>query len=531
MTASPKASTNSNNWIVPALISSGVSVAAVLCGYWAVSQHEKHLRSKWLQEEEEKQKDSNTQQDFEDGEAAANTSLYSLIGHFKFLELSAESTILEANRRRTTSYYEKAREAHEQSLVLGIPSYSELLKKRKQEMERLLFYHNEGKRSLRTVIVMLDALSQDVLSEARQKILQPLNYSWDIYSKGVWIPQISIIPNEDMHVTVACPWWWHTMREGNDELNRDLSNRLMQALVIDFHHPFLLELERIVLLGGKTLVALWRTVGDRLVVEESNNNNNGNGNGNGGQSSIVVCDRHATTTDPMVRLRREIVDCFTNDRHQHKFRPLTHQHRKNESFSNEPPTPAKEPAPPPLPPAPGKIVRTHTIEAKTPGLGSGDGFIHTTLCRLPLECFSTHDVELEPIHRLCREATATYSGHRMLVNRFRFVETTGEGGDSNPCKNPRFDRKLVAPLKVVPRKLTVEEGGGGGSNELEKSGNARSLSTSNAERNALTTGRVPDLTLNQGTTNNPGGVEGLFDPPNSSNHRMQTSKLGIGFRY
>ena len=354
-----------------------------------------------------------------------------------------------------------------------------------------------------------------------------MNYSWDMYDKGVWIPEINMIPNEDMHVTVACPWWWHTIREGNHELNNDLSIRLKQALVIDFHHPFFIELERIVLLGGKTLVALWRTVGERVVEDVDSNN------------TIVVCDRHATEIDPMVRLRREIVDCFTNDQHEHNLRPLTHQHRKQTDTSNA--TAEATPAAPPIP-KPQAVNRTHTIEAKTPGLGSGDGFIHTTLCRLPLECFSTEDVELEPIHRLCREATATYSGHRMLVNKFRFVETTGEGGDSNPCKNPLFDFTIEAPLRVVPRNASTTDGSG---DMMAPSTSNRSNiggELSNIERNALTTGRALDLKLQgravttgrpldldlqgrrQGlsssnslaTSAKPKGIEGLFDPPSSS---------------
>ena len=515
MTRSSNLSSRNDSWIIPALLSSGLSVATIICGYFAVRQHEKYLRSKWLVEEEQKQKESNEQNFDDDAGEASNTALYSVIGHFKSLELGPRSTILEANRRRTTSYYEKAREAHEQSLVLGIHSYSSLLRKRKEELKHLLFYHREGKQSLRTVIVMLDSMTQNVLSEARQKILQPLNYSWDMYHKGVWIPEINMIPNEDMHVTVACPWWWHTMRTGNHELNKDLSNRLRQALVIDFHHPFFLELERIVLLGGKTLVALWRTVGDRIVEVEED-----------GSNAIVVCDRHATTIDPMVRLRREIVKCFTSDNHEHNFRPLTHQHRKNQASLDtnatltEPLSKTNTNPPPPIPP-PGKPVRTHTIESKTPGLGSGDGFIHTTLCRLPLDCFSTQDVELEPIHRLCREATATYSGHRMFVHKFRFVETTGEGGDSNPCKNPRFDVQIEAPLKVVPRK-TTSDGSVIGDGMVSSSGhNSSGVGLSSAfERNALTTGRAPDLLLHgrrEGLANNPGGIEGLFDPPNSGN--------------
>ncbi|VEU45066.1 unnamed protein product [Pseudo-nitzschia multistriata] len=498
-------------------LSSEIAMAAIALtcgGIWALRRREKHLRSRWIEAEEPKRSDSEN--------AGQSLYEYSVIEHFKSLELGSQSTILEANRRRTTSYYEKAREAHEQSLVLGIPNYSTLLEKRRKDLNRLMFYHNEGKKSLRTVIVMLDQSSQRVLSEARQKILQPLNYSWDIYSKGVWIPEINIIPKEDMHVSIACPWWWHTIREGNDELNKDLSNRLKQALVIDFHHPFFLELERIILLGGKTLVALWRTVGERMVVENG---------------AYTVCDRHATSIDPMIRLRREIVDCFTNEEHEYNFHPLTHQHRAesmNKQGQQEGTKLESNPngtqgggieqaiddsgAQPPIPGKPGKMKRRHTIELKTPGLGSGDGFIHTTLCRLPLDCLSTQDVELEPIHRLCREATATYSGHRMLVHEFRFLETTGAGGDSNPCTSPLFDETMAAPSKVVYKQSTLGARCTSDSFEgasRENSGDGRS----NAERNALTTGHAHNLTLrrNAASATAPqtavGGIEGLFEPP------------------
>jgi hypothetical protein len=95
------------------------------------------------------------------------------------------------------------------------------------------------------------------------------------------------------------------------------------------------------------------------------------------------------------------------------------------------------------------LKRQNTIELKTPGLGDHDGFIHTTLARLPLDCLSMKDVELGPIHRLCREATATYCGHRMVISKYRFVETMGAGGDSNPCVEPiLFDDTVDAPPRV-----------------------------------------------------------------------------------
>ena len=115
---------------------------------------------------------------------------------------------------------------------------------------------------------------------------------------------------------------------------------------------------------------------------------------------------------------------------------------QDSSTSGKPPMPTSGKTPRP------KLKRSNTIELKSPGLGDHDGFIHTTLARLPIDCLSMTDVELEPIHRLCREATATYCGHRMVVSKFRFLETTGEGGESNPCKAPIFDEYVEAPPRV-----------------------------------------------------------------------------------
>ena len=164
--------------------------------------------------------------------------------------------------------------------------------------------------------------------------------------------------------------------------------------------------------------------------------------------------------------------------------------------------------------------RRHTIEIKSPGLGSGDGFIHTTLCRLPLHCLSTKDIELEPIHRLIREATAAYAGHRMLAHKFRFLETTGAAGDSNPCCEPLFDESMVAPPKV-----TAVVGGGGGGVGFGVGTAAATTTTSNGagrlasieERNAMTTGRA--LTTGRWVPPQPvgrsDGMHELFEPPSN----------------
>ena len=223
-----------------------------------------------------------------------------------------------------------------------------------------------------------------------------------------------------MHVTIALPWWWHTIQEGNNQLTKSMAQRFKQTLLLKFHYPFQIELERIILLGGKVLVALWRCVGNRTT-----------------EDGRVIYDRHGKNLDPMHRLREEIIRCFTTESPDERRQPLTYQHRKMNSGDKNT-TPALDPQ------------AQHTIKQRTPGMGSqssADGFIHTTLCRLPLECLSSRDVELDAVHRLCREASATLNGHRMVVEKYRFLETMGEGGESNPCYRPIYDEIIQAPLK------------------------------------------------------------------------------------
>ena len=453
-------------------------------------------RSKWVEEEATKTQDEGT--------------LPSIIGHFRGVQLTDNTTIEEANKRRTECYYQKARDAHLYQLVTGVRSYPSLRNKREAELQRIMQYHVEGTKSHRTVIVMCDAHTTHILAQARHEILKPLQYSTDIATHGVWIPLEGLIPERDFHVTVALPWWWHTMRSGNYQLSQELVVRFRQAVVVGFHHPFQIELERIVLLGGQTLVALWRTIGERQT-----------------EDGVHIYDRHGEAIDPMARLRHEIVRCFTMTAFGKD--PLTYAHYRQSvtgeevaaamtptaskplyqdkamtsdnipalsaaqnvtaslsSLSSQPapaastidttttttsqPTPttpttqdravavpsattevaneSTTPSSPPAIPRRGMLKRSNTIERRTPGMGNNDGFIHTTLARLPLDCLSMTDVELEPIHRLCREATATYCGHRMVISKFRFLETCGAGGDANPCVDPIFDETIEAPVRV-----------------------------------------------------------------------------------
>jgi hypothetical protein len=410
-------------------------------------------------------------------------AIHSILAHFDGLHLDPEATVEEANKRRTASYYLKAREAHLNYLVAGVGSMTKLKQLRQKEMDRILEYSRDGTKSHRTVVAMCDSTTASLLDEAREGILKPLNYSTDPSTPGVWIPELNIIPPKDLHITVCIPWWWHTIRDGNFELSKELASRLRQTLILKFHHPFQIECQRIVLLGGSTLVALWRCVGERVT-----------------DDGLIVYDRHGETVDPFVRLRVEVVRCFTTESPDNRRQPLTYndiirQRQESEGSSTsvtptKPPQEAKENGGRP------KLERQNSIELRTPGLGSGDGFIHTTLCRLPLDCLSQNDVSLTEVHRLCREATETLSGHRMVISKFRLLETVGKGGESNPCIEPIFDETIEAPTKYkVNRHTTVV-------NEVSNLHD----SGENGEANTSTIGAFRPLVARP-------SLEGLFDAP------------------
>lgn len=417
-----------NSTVLAAALS--LSAGAALLIWNIIKQERRYERSKYVQEEIRV-----------DDEAESSDTLPSILSHFHGTQISITSNITEANRRRTWAYYQKAREAHLYSLVPGVRSYPRLRNRREKTMKKIMHYYNEGKKSHRTIIVMCDNETSSMLVMARKNILAPLQLSHDITTEdgACWVPKQNIIPSKDLHVTVATPWWWHTMREGNQLLSEELVTRLRQTLVSECHHAFQIELERFVLLGGQALVALWRCIGERKT-----------------EDGFTIYDRHGEETDPFVKLRRDIVRCFTTDQFG---APLTY----NERIGNVMAATATATATtngetvPSTPAARGNLVRQNSIELKTPGLGNGDGFIHTTLARLPLDCLSMKDVDLDPIHRLCREATATYCGHRMVVKEFRFLETTGAGGESNPCIAPITDEIIEAPVRVQMTEAGIVE--------------------------------------------------------------------------
>ena len=209
-----------------------------------------------------------------------------------------------------------------------------------------------------------------------------------------------------------------------------------------------------------------------------------------------------------MRRPEEIVRCFTTESPDSRRQPLTYQHKKSSEDFTE-----KDRGGLPARPSLGKLERQPTIQKKTPGMGlegKADGFIHTTLCRLSLECLSSQDVELGPIHRLCREASAALGGHRMAVSRYRFIETMGEGGESNPCVNPIYDETIAAP---VHRKVDMD-------GKVTKTGEVQRMHEESA--NTIGPGRNFMSTLtgaisSSGAKNSNGtnsDLDGLFKPPN-----------------
>ncbi|CAB9505174.1 expressed unknown protein [Seminavis robusta] len=417
--SSQASSSSVDSRVTTAIVSTVAALATASIVYQQVAARaKKQSRYKYVQKEIETENKARDD----------DNVVLSIISEFDDFKLEYGATVEDANKKRTQKYYQLARDAHLFDLVPAVRSYPRLRNEREAEMKRIFRYQGQNK-SHRTVLVMLDDTSASMLCEARADILRPFDYSHDPKtSTKAWIPAASILPKEHLHVTIATPWWWHGMRPGNEQLSQELVARFRQALVLEFHHAFQLELERIVLLGGKTLVALWRCVGERSA------------------GDYTIFDRHGEGQDPIVKLRRDIVQCFTgeaNNNYASGQEPLTYAHRH---FVEDPITPTTttiEEAPSTKP------KRRNTIELKTPGLGDRDGFIHTTLARLPISCLAMSDFELEPVHRLAREATATYCGHRMVVDKFRFVETTGEGGESNPCVAPIFDETVEAPRRIV----------------------------------------------------------------------------------
>lgn len=329
------------------------ATVAALVVFWKSRREEiaktERRRQRAKRIDEEKEKDAEEEEE----------TLPSILEHFRELNLEYGCTVDEANKRRTTKYYQLARDAHIYDLCVGVRSYVRLRNRREAEMARIMKYWRwncnnpaDRRKSHRTVIAMVDDLTAKLLNQARADILEPLNHTSDISTASrVWIPKESLIPEEHMHVTVAIPWWWHTVRPGNDELSAELVARFRQALVLEFHHPFQLELERIVLLGGKTLVALWRCVGERTT-----------------DDGDTIHDRHGEGHDPFVKLRRDIVRCFTATDAFETFgkEPLTYAHRfQQSSLSERENSSSGATATSSLRAA---LRRENSIELKTPGM-------------------------------------------------------------------------------------------------------------------------------------------------------------------
>ena len=144
-----------------------------------MSHARRFRRSRWLSEEE-----------------AEPETTHSVIHHFESLVLDPETNVEEANKRRTTSYYLKMRESHAKSLVPGVRPLPRLVALRRQEVARSLHYWRRGDQSHRTIVAMCDAATAAALSDARRRILAPLEHSADIATRGAWIPELNCIPEQ-----------------------------------------------------------------------------------------------------------------------------------------------------------------------------------------------------------------------------------------------------------------------------------------------------------------------------------------------
>jgi hypothetical protein len=307
------------------LVTTAAVAIATATAVWFMHLRRQHNeRTKWLTDK--------LQADF-----VTKDTLPSIFDDFCDTKLTLDSTISEANKKRTQVYYERARDAHVYDLCPGVRSYPRLRNRRENTIKRIMRYYNaiRPQKSHRTVICMCDATTAQLLDQARSEILAPLNYSTDISTERVWIPEQCIIPPQHMHVTVAILWWWHTMRDENRDLSRMLVGRLRQALVSESHFAFQIELERIVLLGGCALVALWRCIGQRQVKSSMNHDANNSSSNNlsslgtrsrsnsvssngpnstnpNATASFTIFDRHGEEVDPFVKLRRDIVRFITD---------------------------------------------------------------------------------------------------------------------------------------------------------------------------------------------------------------------------
>jgi hypothetical protein len=252
---SNKSCSSRSGTITPLALASLLAATGAIASFWR--RYLRQRRSKWMEEEDA---------------LHGHETTHSVIDHFKSLILEPDTSVEEANKKRTMTYYLKMRESHSKSLVLGIPNMNQLVELREAEIARLLHHWRKGNQSHRTIVAMCDTTTASLLADARRSILQPLQYSSDVNTKGVWIPPLNIIPQNDMHVTIALPWWWHTIREGNDVLTKSMASRFKQTLLLEFHYPFQIELERIILLGGKVRSKLEVVINEYVQIIVTNSN-------------------------------------------------------------------------------------------------------------------------------------------------------------------------------------------------------------------------------------------------------------------
>jgi len=275
------------------------------------------------------------------------------------------------------------------SQVESIPNRLQSVLQERSTFQRS-FMAAEGETQL-SVSVRLEPSLRSKLVRARGDILDTLCDAGaaereDITSP-VWIPSCAIIPEEDLHITLCLPRKWRTAMSPE--------NKQRMAMVMDEvsmrHAPFAVELDRVVLLPGGALLALFR---------------------------LEDCSR--PVEDPMVALRLDILKGVLTK--ELAFFQLA------EGASVEATHLAHDEG------DPCALVRRCSVASSI----DPTGFIHCSLGRLAIKPGQTlQKVRLHEAVSLCARMSAELSGSRMIINRFLLTEMTGlsKYGVFNPFKH------------------------------------------------------------------------------------------------
>jgi len=354
--------------------------------------------------------------------------------------LGPESSVDEANTVRMTDYFGK--DEGSRSSRPAIPGcddlpLEELQQLRTDSLAQTMRFHKV--QSHRTVVVPLTGNISGMLEECRQDILatlcaeagQPLSELHNAATARVWTAEPNLIPKEHMHITMAIPMFWHEVEpiEVANAKNRRMVEMWRRVLAVQKHQSFEVEIDRVVFLGGSVLLALWRTVGVRENVE-----------------GYRVVDRSSPALDPVNSLRGDLVRTFLDA--GLTYRALMDANKDTEEQK-----------------ADVGMLRTNTIAQRSPQ----GGFIHTSLARLARApsteqqapfWLNRDNLDLTKVYSKCSEWSIKLSGHRMIVDKFWFLETDGAGGDADPVEQPRFMETINmqhAPQHALPTQARLPE--------------------------------------------------------------------------